>query len=110
MSFPLVLFVIPACLESFFRFRIPKHREKDAGQASMTNGSRNDSARYFQMKQIKSLVFTFIAFPFLTATAFAEKVTFVKEYNYNASDLDSKVSCSDCVITGREVISTRVKI
>lgn len=33
-----------------------------------------------------------IAFLFLTATAFAEKVTFVKEYNYNASDLDSKVS------------------
>ena len=44
------------------------------------------------MKQIKSLVFTSIAFLFLTATAFAEKVTFVKEYNYNASDLDSKVS------------------
>jgi Flp pilus assembly protein TadD len=34
-----------------------------------------------------------IAFLFLTtSTAFAEKVTFVKEYNYNASDLDSKVS------------------
>jgi len=46
------------------------------------------------MKQfIKFLVLSVIAFLFLTAnTAFAEKVTFVKEYNYNASDLDSKVS------------------
>ena len=45
------------------------------------------------MKQIKSLVFTLIAFLFLTTgTALAEKVTFVKEYNYNASDLDSKVT------------------
>ena len=45
------------------------------------------------MKQfIKFLSITVIAFLFLTATAFAEKVTFVKEYNYNASDLDSKVS------------------
>jgi tetratricopeptide (TPR) repeat protein len=54
--------------------------------------SRNDSERYFQVKQIKSLVFTVIAFLFFAAAAFAEKVTFVKEYNYNASDLDSKVS------------------
>jgi len=84
MSFPLVLFVIPACLESFFRFRTSR---KDAGQASMTK--RGD----YQMKQfIKFLSITVIAFLFLTATAFAEKVTFVKEYNYNASDLDSKVS------------------
>ena len=46
------------------------------------------------MKQfIKFLSLMVIAFLFLTAgTAFAEKVTFVKEYNYNASDLDSKVS------------------
>ena len=45
------------------------------------------------MKQfIKFLSIMVIAFLFLTATAFAEKVTFVKEYNYNASDLDSKVS------------------
>lgn len=46
------------------------------------------------MKQfIKFLSITVIAFLFLTTgTAFAEKVTFVKEYNYNASDLDSKVS------------------
>lgn len=45
------------------------------------------------MKQfIKFLSITVIASLFLTATAFAEKVTFVKEYNYNASDLDSKVS------------------
>jgi len=45
------------------------------------------------MKQfIKFLSIAVIAFLFLTATAFAEKVTFVKEYNYNASDLDSKVS------------------
>ena len=45
------------------------------------------------MKQfIKALSVMVIAFLFLTATAFAEKVTFVKEYNYNASDLDSKVS------------------
>ncbi|MDP3260416.1 MAG: hypothetical protein Q8M34_07515, partial [Thermodesulfovibrionales bacterium] len=46
------------------------------------------------MKQfIKFLSLMVIAFLFLTTgTAFAEKVTFVKEYNYNASDLDSKVS------------------
>lgn len=45
------------------------------------------------MKQfIKFLSITVIAFLFFAATAFAEKVTFVKEYNYNASDLDSKVS------------------
>jgi len=46
------------------------------------------------MKQfIKFLSIAVIAFLFLTAgTALAEKVTFVKEYNYNASDLDSKVS------------------
>ncbi|MEK7789079.1 MAG: hypothetical protein AAB283_04110, partial [Planctomycetota bacterium] len=45
------------------------------------------------MKQfIKFFSIMVIAFLFLTATAFAEKVTFVKEYNYNASDLDSKVS------------------
>ena len=42
---------------------------------------------------IKFLSVMVIAFLFLTAnTAVAEKVTFVKEYNYNASDLDSKVS------------------
>ena len=47
----------------------------------------------YQMKQfIKFLALPVIAFLFLTATAFAENVTFVKEYNYNASDLDSKVS------------------
>ena len=46
------------------------------------------------MKQfIKFLSIMVIAFLFLTTgTALAEKVTFVKEYNYNASDLDSKVS------------------
>jgi len=45
------------------------------------------------MKQfIRFFALVFIAFLFLTATAFAEKVTFVKEYNYNASDLDSKVT------------------
>ncbi|MBI5203982.1 MAG: tetratricopeptide repeat protein [Nitrospirae bacterium] len=43
-------------------------------------------------KIIKILPLVVLAFLFLTATAFAEKVTFVKEYNYNASDLDSKVS------------------
>ncbi|HBR20981.1 MAG TPA: hypothetical protein DD713_00185 [Nitrospiraceae bacterium] len=49
--------------------------------------------RYFQVKQfIRFFALVSIAFLFLTATAFAEKVTFVKEYNYNASDLDSKVS------------------
>jgi len=48
----------------------------------------------YQMKQfIKFLSIMVIAFLFLTTgTALAEKVTFVKEYNYNASDLDSKVS------------------
>lgn len=45
------------------------------------------------MKQfIKFLPLMVIAFLFFAATALAEKVTFVKEYNYNASDLDSKVS------------------
>ena len=46
------------------------------------------------MKQfIKFFALVSIAFLFLTTgTAFAEKVTFVKEYNYNASDLDSKVT------------------
>ena len=43
-------------------------------------------------KFIKFFPLTVITFLFLTSTAFAEKVTFVKEYNYNASDLDSKVS------------------
>ena len=42
---------------------------------------------------IKFLVLSVIVVLFLTTSAaFAEKVTFVKEYNYNASDLDSKVS------------------
>ncbi|MDP3112350.1 MAG: tetratricopeptide repeat protein [Thermodesulfovibrionales bacterium] len=46
-----------------------------------------------QFIKFLSITITVIAFLFLTAnTAFAEKVTFVKEYNYNASDLDSKVS------------------
>ncbi len=46
------------------------------------------------MKQfIKFFALIVIALLFLTVnSAFAEKVTFVKEYNYNASDLDSKVS------------------
>lgn len=46
------------------------------------------------MKQfIRFFALLSIAFLFLTtSTALAEKVTFVKEYNYNASDLDSKVS------------------
>ena len=42
---------------------------------------------------IKFLSIVLIALVFSTTSpAFAEKVIFVKEYNYNASDLDSKVS------------------
>ena len=45
------------------------------------------------MKQlVKFLSIIVIAFLFFAASASAEKVTFVKECNYNASDLDSKVS------------------
>ena len=40
--------------------------------------------------KVIALVITFLSF---TVPSFAEEVTFIKEYTYQASELDSKVSC-----------------
>jgi hypothetical protein len=45
------------------------------------------------MKNIfKPAIFTAAALLLITSAAYAEKVTFVKEYTYQASELDSKVT------------------